>query len=261
MALTDKQESFVQWLIQGKSQREAYKLAGYKTDSMADSVIDVKASELLKNGKVMVRYEELRTRLVKEAEDECIITAKEVLRRWKEIAFADPNEIIHFRRVCCRYCFGDDHAYQWKDEEEYWNAVQFARSAAKEDEQPNIPSNEGGYGYDDTLRPHPKCPKCKGEGHGEIHATDTRDLSPQGRALYAGVKQTKDGFEIKMQDQGKALENIARHLGMFTDNTNVNLKGGLNNTTQDLTQLSPEERRARIDELNRRRGNGAAGAS
>src|SRR5690606_161150 len=114
----------------------------------------------------------LRSRLVKETEDECIITAKDVLKRWKEIAFADPNEIIHFRRVCCRYCFGTNHEYQWKDETEYWNAVRFAEASVKEDETPVIPVNDGGYGYDDTLRPHPKCPKCKGEGHGEIHATD-----------------------------------------------------------------------------------------
>jgi len=223
MALTDKQEKFVQWLINGKSQREAYKLAGYKTDAMTDSVIDIEASKLFKNPKVSLRFEELHSRLVKEAEDECIISAKDVLKRWKEIAFADPNEIIHFRRVCCRYCFGINHEYQWKDEAEYQRAVNAATSAANEDETPVIPDNEGGYGYDDTIRPHPKCPKCKGEGHGEIHATDTRDLSPQGKALYAGVKQTKDGFEIKMQDQGKALENIARHLGMFTENLKVDL--------------------------------------
>ena len=45
----------------------------------------------------------------------------------------------------------------------------------------------------------------------------TRTLSPQARVLYAGVKQTKDGLEIKMHDQQKALENVARHLGMFQD--------------------------------------------
>ncbi len=218
MALTDKQEEFVQGLIKGLSQREAYKSAGYKTDAMTDNAIDVEACKLFKNPKISQRYEALHSRLVKEAEDECIITAKEVLKRWRDIALADPNEIIHFRRVCCRYCFGLDHEYQWNDEAEFQRAVNSAIAAAKEEERPPvIPVNYGGYGYDDTIRPHPKCPKCKGEGHGEIHATDTRDLSLQGKALYAGVKQTKDGFEVKMQDQGKALENIARHLGMFKD--------------------------------------------
>lgn len=224
MALTDKQEKFVQYLIQGKSQREAYKLAGYKTDTMSDAVIDIRACELLKNSKVSVRYEELRSRLVKEAEEEAIVSAKEVLKRWKDIAFADPNEIVQFRRLCCRYCFGKDHQFQWKDEDEYNNAVnqaiQEARIESMKKEQeipPNIPSNDGGYGYDELERPHPKCPKCNGEGRGDIKISDTRDLSPQGKALYAGLKTTQSGIEIKFHDQLKALESLSRHLGLFND--------------------------------------------
>ncbi|UKS25033.1 hypothetical protein LOZ80_25995 [Paenibacillus sp. HWE-109] len=41
----------------------------------------------------------------------------------------------------------------------------------------------------------------------------------------------------------------------------LGVSGGLDNTTQDITGLSPDERRARIDELNRRRGNGTHSAS
>lgn len=222
--LTDNQEAFVQELIKGKSQREAYKLAGYKTDSMTDKTIDEAASRLFKNSKVNARYEELRTRLIKESEDECIVSAKDVLRRWYEIAYADPNELIHHRRVCCRHCFGIDHEYQWADEAEYQNAVNYAIKSAEEGKSPVILSNDGGYGFDETIRPHPKCPKCKGEGYGQVHAMDTRDLSPQGKALYAGVKQTSQGFEIKMKDQDKALENIARYLGMYSNDTlNINI--------------------------------------
>ncbi|MFK7696404.1 hypothetical protein [Paenibacillus sp. HJGM_3] len=39
------------------------------------------------------------------------------------------------------------------------------------------------------------------------------------------------------------------------------VSGGLDNTNTDLTNMSPDERRARIDELNRRRGNGAPSAA
>lgn len=56
--LTTKQENFVQGLVAGLSQRDAYKQA-YKTDRMKDSTINVKASELAKDGKIMVRYREL----------------------------------------------------------------------------------------------------------------------------------------------------------------------------------------------------------
>jgi len=59
MKLTDKQERFVQELIKGKSQREAYKTA-YNAEKMSDSAIDVNASKLLKNTKVALRLNELR---------------------------------------------------------------------------------------------------------------------------------------------------------------------------------------------------------
>ena len=56
--LTKKKEKFVQALVSGMSQREAYKEA-YNAANMKDEVIDVRASELLKKSKVKVRYEEL----------------------------------------------------------------------------------------------------------------------------------------------------------------------------------------------------------
>ena len=56
--LTPKQELFVQGIISGLSQRQAYRQA-YKAEKMSDETVDSKASELLKNGKVTVRYREL----------------------------------------------------------------------------------------------------------------------------------------------------------------------------------------------------------
>jgi len=47
----------------------------------------------------------------------------------------------------------------------------------------------------------------------------------------------------------------------WTDRQQVESTNTNHNMTQDITQLSPEERRARIDELNRRRGNGTHSAS
>ena len=56
--LTPKQEAFVQALIAGKSQREAYKEA-YNAANMKDKTIDEKACVLFKTDKVRKRYEEL----------------------------------------------------------------------------------------------------------------------------------------------------------------------------------------------------------
>lgn len=94
--LTSKSELFVQELIKGRSQREAYKTA-YSTENMKDKTIDEKASRLFAEDKVRARYYELQDRLRKEAEDECIITAKEVLKELVKIGFADIGDYLQYR--------------------------------------------------------------------------------------------------------------------------------------------------------------------
>jgi hypothetical protein len=63
--------------------------------------------------------------------------------------------------------------------------------------------------------PAEDCPECDGIGHVVTHIRDTRDLSEATLALFDGVKETRHGIEIKFQDRSKALESIAKHLGMF----------------------------------------------
>ena len=57
--LTTKQELFVQQPVAGQSQRQAYRQAYPSAKKWKDNVVDNKASELLKNGEVSVRYREL----------------------------------------------------------------------------------------------------------------------------------------------------------------------------------------------------------
>ena len=95
-ALTKKQEQFVLELIKGKSQREAYR-AAYNADKMSDSVVDVKASELLKVGKVSVRYHELRGKVVQAAEEQAIMSAVEILKEIESIATDDISNYLQFR--------------------------------------------------------------------------------------------------------------------------------------------------------------------
>lgn len=56
--LTTKQEIFVQQLVAGQSQRQAYRRA-YNAEKMTDKTVDEKASKLFKNGKVRARYRAL----------------------------------------------------------------------------------------------------------------------------------------------------------------------------------------------------------
>lgn len=74
--LTAKQEMFVQNIIKGMSQREAYKNS-YNASNMKDETIDTKASILFKEDKIRERYEEL----IKKTEDEAIMSAKE-RKKW-----------------------------------------------------------------------------------------------------------------------------------------------------------------------------------
>ena len=62
MSLTTKQELFIQGLIKGYSQREAYKMA-YEADNMKNETIDKRASELFSKGEIKGRYEELKNEL------------------------------------------------------------------------------------------------------------------------------------------------------------------------------------------------------
>lgn len=66
-----RHEKFVQCLIAGMSQRQAYREAFPKSKRWKDTTVDVKASELF--GKVLVRYKELQ----EEAQDAAIMTRKE----------------------------------------------------------------------------------------------------------------------------------------------------------------------------------------
>ena len=56
--LTPKQEKFVMALINGMSQRQAYKFA-YDAENMKDATIDTRACRLFKSGKIQLRYNQL----------------------------------------------------------------------------------------------------------------------------------------------------------------------------------------------------------
>lgn len=50
---------------------------------------------------------------------------------------------------------------------------------------------------------------------------DSGALAPDHRAAVSEVALTKDGFKIKLHDKVGALQQIGRHLGMFTDKIEV----------------------------------------
>ncbi len=70
--LTPKQERFIQNIVSGMSQRQAYKDA-YNAENMANDTIDNKACKLFNSDKIRARYEEL----IKMLDNKAILTAEE----------------------------------------------------------------------------------------------------------------------------------------------------------------------------------------
>lgn len=184
---------------------------------------------------------------------ECKAEANKILDLFVKIATADPNELSQYRHRCCRYCYGVDFKYQWRDAEEFGRAIQ----AALDEHEGNmsralkvegaelpkliLPSDEGGYDFNPRLEPVDACPKCDGEGKTELYIADTRRLSAAGRRLYAGVKRTKDGIEVKMRDQDAAAVVVARYLGMLNDKLTVTQNGVTTDDAEAVKKLSNEE--------------------
>ena len=86
--LTPKQEQFVQNIIQGMSQADAYRSA-YPNQRMSDKTIWESASKLMSNPKVVTRLTELRNELAKPS----IMSAQERLE-WLTSVVKDEEQTM-----------------------------------------------------------------------------------------------------------------------------------------------------------------------
>lgn len=225
---------------------QEYARTGKAGPSLLKARPELKVGTSYSEGYKMLRNPQLQTaiRAVRAMSGEdAIVQAADVLREWLTIALADPSELIRSRRLCCRRCYGVGHAYQWRDEQEYAQAVAEAlRANEGRDEAPQLPDASGGVGFQHWHAPHPHCPGCGGEGHLDVHVADLDQVSDSARKLFAGIKQTKDGVEVKLRDQDGALANIARYLGML--GTDVRLKGSVAVANAGTVELTDEQRAA-----------------
>lgn len=200
--------------------RQAAIRAGYSPQSARQT-----ASELLATPEVQAKVQAAMDERAKRTG----ISADEVLRRYWAVATADPRELIELFRGCCRYCWGKNHKFQ-RTPNEMLEARAQNVLANLERQGKNEPiqafAELGGVGFNPKNDPHPDCPECFGEGAGRVVAKDTRDLSPSARLLYAGVKTTQHGLEIKMHSQQDALLNVGKHLGIFKEKVELTGKDG-----------------------------------
>lgn len=76
MALTKKQEMFCQEVVKQPTYSAAYRIA-YDASGMSDESVNVKASELMKDGKITVRVQQLKLKV----EDKMIYTLEQSMKR------------------------------------------------------------------------------------------------------------------------------------------------------------------------------------
>lgn len=202
MALRGKQQRFVDEYLIDRNATQAAIRAGYSAKT-AYSI----GEQNLKKLEVKKAIEEGE----KELAERNKITQDKVLNRLWEMATADPNELMRYMRVNCRFCWGIDHNYQWTVGE-FKRAIQHAH-----DTNAPEPKCEGGLDFDRLKAPNPDCPECRGEGVGYTYIADTTRVSDQAKLLYAGIKESQHGIEIKMNDQVAALIKAGQHIGMFKD--------------------------------------------
>jgi len=205
--LTAKQQAFVDEYLVDLNATQAAIRAGYNPNTAK-----VIASENLSKPAIAEAIAKRQADRLQRVE----VSQDDVIRVLVDMLAADANELVEHRRHCCRFCWGDGHRYQYTaNEMEKEQAAWLAETAFDE---------RGGIGYDERLAPNADCPECFGDGVSKTIVKDTRNLSPSARALYAGVKQTKDGLEVKMQSKEGYLQLLMRHAGMLNDKLMINGK-------------------------------------
>ena len=115
--LTAKQEQFVQNIIQGMSQADAYRSA-YPNQRMSDKTVWETASKLMTNPKVIARLTELRNQLAKPS----IMSAQERLE-WLTERITDDDVDINAKLKAIDIMNKMQGEYVQKVEAEVTNAI------------------------------------------------------------------------------------------------------------------------------------------
>lgn len=211
-SLTDQMRRFaLEYTVDFNGKAAAIR-AGYSEKTAAAA-----ASKMLAREDVQDLVQKSMAKLAEKTE----INAERVLREAWGIATADVNELVEFRRGCCRHCYGIDYGYQRTVQE--MSRDRAAYEARKRKEIAKDPraadfyedfDEQGGIGYDARKPPVSDCTNCWGDGVGSAHFKDTRNLSPAARALYAGVA-VGNTTKMLLVDKLGAMEKLFKHLGLY----------------------------------------------
>ena len=215
MPISLKHQQVCDLILAGEADAQAY-MRVYGKDNPDAARASV--SKILRRPDVAEYMARVRERVVEAVVAIHVKSATDVLADIEAIADADSRELMEYRRGCCRHCWGREFLYQRTPQElrDHIKKHNEANEKRLKDSLPAEPLDEGGgIGYNRTKAPNPECPECFGEGTGYEFFKDVRTVSPAAAKLFAGVKVTQNGLEIKIASQEKAREMLARTHGLF----------------------------------------------
>ena len=79
--------------------------------------------------------------------------------------------------------------------------------------------------------------------NGQVYITDTDTLTPEQAASLSEISQTKEGIRVKILDKQRALDSMAKHLGMFIEQQQIEISG-----PPPVVQFLPATRRTDDDD-------------
>lgn len=231
-ALTTKQEVFCQTLVETGNRGFAYRRAYNVGVATKPRTVWVNASRMAALPHIQRRVREL---LDNAAANATVSKQRLIQFLWDRI-MADRRDVVNHVRRCCRRCYGTNHQHQWKDEIEFAMAlaqVMDANGGLPFDSplRKELPTDEGGFGFDPHREPEPTCdsPDCMGDGFGKTVIADTTQLSGAAALIYEGVKETNQGIEVKLADRNADMTQLSKLLGWSiekVDSTVRNATGG-----------------------------------
>ena len=212
--LTPKQQRFVQEYLIDLNATQAAIRAGYSKKTARQAGADNLSKPVIA-GSIQAAQKKIG--------EGAGITAARVLTEIWNIATADPRDLVEHKVGCCRYCWGKEFRYQRTDREfdDAKRENEHARKTLAIEKRPPPFQPQGGNGFHKNREPNPDCPECGGDGVGRTVIHDTRGLSAGAASLFAGIKETKEGIEVKVHSKDASLEKLCRHLSLFNDKMQV----------------------------------------
>ena len=151
----------------------------------------------------------------------------EIVHQLVSIARADPNDLVQYRRVNCRYCWGENHLYQWRD------IAEFDKAAEKANDDGN-PRRIMAASASWKISIQTLNARSVGRGEGHTFISDTRNhLGSDARWLYAGIKQTQHGIQVMTADQDAARRNLIQLITARSSGSPTNERPPANSYTPD----------------------------